>query len=193
MASSARRRWTNATRLSLTTVTLPSPVVEIGRRYPLQFWKYPATVHWRHDAIALGEDDFGLWLGAREGWEAQKGLEPARPIAGNQIHLVPHDDWFVYTYSPSHPRALHWIDTSTPATFEDHRVTAVDLDLDVVRSPDGLVWIEDQDEFELHQVTLDYPPEFITKAAAATDRLYRSLVELREPFKTVARSWVQQL
>ena len=174
-------------------MTLPSPVVEVGARYPLQFWKYPETPHWRHDAVVLGEDEFGLWLGAYQGWEAQKGAEPAKAISGDQLHLIPHDDWYVYTYSPTHPQALHWIDTSTPATFEKHRVTAVDLDLDVIRSPDGLVWIEDHDEFELHQVELAYPAEFITKAEAATERLYRHLVELREPFRSVADRWLRQL
>ena len=109
-------------------MTLPSPVVEVGARYPLQFWKYPETPHWRHDAVVLGEDEFGLWLGAYQGWEAQKGAEPAKAISGDQLHLIPHDDWYVYTYSPTHPQALHWIDTSTPATFEEHRVTAVDLE-----------------------------------------------------------------
>ncbi|MDH3189939.1 MAG: DUF402 domain-containing protein, partial [Acidimicrobiia bacterium] len=41
----------------------------------LQFFKYPATPHWRHDMTYLGEDQHGVWLGAPLGTVIQRGTE----------------------------------------------------------------------------------------------------------------------
>lgn len=157
----------------------------------LQFFKYPTTLHWRHDAVLLGEDDFGVWLGARAGSVVQLGVEPARTVRNPQVHLVPRNDWWVFTYNPRHPKATHWADVSSPATFESSRVTAVDLDLDVFRTPSGEVSVDDEDEFALHQVELAYPAELIENARAATDALVEAFHGPAEPFHDVARSWLE--
>jgi protein associated with RNAse G/E len=107
--------------------------------------------------------------------------------------LIPRNDWWVFTYNPKHPWATHWIDTSTPATFEEHRVTTIDLDLDVVRGPDGTVWIEDEDEFAEHQVVFGYPPALISNAMRATKEMERALIDLREPFASAPASWLARL
>ena len=164
-----------------------------GSPYTLQFFKYPDTPHWRHEGVWLGEDEFGVWLGCRIGNVAQRGDEPPRQISGNQVHLIPRNDWWVLTYAPHHPKATHWIDISTPATFEDDRATMVDLDLDVARTPDGRVVIDDEDEFAEHQVSLGYPPDLIENAERATQEMYEALIEMREPFDAVVRSWLSRV
>lgn len=164
-----------------------------GQPYVLQFFKHPDSPHWRHEAVWLGEDEFGVWLGAKAGARHQKGPEPARMILRDQVHLVPRSAWWVLTYNPRHPTAVHWIDVSTPASFEPDRVLTVDLDLDVARSPDGRVWIEDQDEFELHQHQLQYTREMVATAAATAESMAQALEELVEPFRTVAGDWLSRL
>jgi predicted RNA-binding protein associated with RNAse of E/G family len=167
--------------------------VDAAPSYTLQFFKYPDALHWRHEGHWLGEDEFGAWIGCRKGDVAQRGIEPARRISGHQVHLVPRDDWWVLTYAPYHPKATHWIDISTPATFEEGRVTTIDLDLDVVRTPEGLVLIDDEDEFAEHQVSLGYPPELIENAERATSEMYEALAEMREPMDAVARGWLDRV
>ena len=164
-----------------------------GRPYTLQFFKYPDTLHWRHEGHCLGEDEHGVWLGCRAGDVAQRGTEAVKYISGNQVHLIPRDEWWVLTYAPHHPKATHWIDISTLATFGEDRVTMVDLDLDVVRTPDGRVVIDDEDEFAEHQVTLGYPPELIENAERATREMLAALTEMREPFHEVARTWWERV
>lgn len=167
--------------------------MEPGRPYTLQFFKNPDIPHWRHEAEWLGEDEHGVWLGARAGSIHQRGSEPRRRILRHQVHLIPRNDWWVFTFNPKHPWATHWIDTSTPATFEEHRVTAVDLDLDVVRGPDGTVWVEDEDEFAEHQVSYGYTPDLIVNARQATREMRDALTALREPFDSVAATWLGRL
>lgn len=141
----------------------------------------------------LGEDTHGVWLGAKAGSIHQRGHEPRGRILRNQVHLVPRHDWWVFTFNPTHPKATHWIDTSTPATFEDHRVTTVDLDLDVVRGPGGRLWIEDEDEFAEHQLLYGYPRDMIEQAERATTEMVQALSELREPFDGVASAWLARV
>lgn len=162
-----------------------------GSHYPLQFFKYPDTPHWRHEAVWLGEDDHGVWLGASKGSVVQRGLEPARRIRQHQVHLVPRDDWWVLTYAPGHRRAAHWIDISTPAEFEEHRVTAVDLDLDIVGMADGAVFVEDEDEFAEHQELLGYPLRLIRNAERAAAEMVIALSGRREPFGATADRWMR--
>ena len=45
----------------------------------------------------------------------------------------------------------------------------IDLDLDVARTWSGQVEILDQDEFELHQKTLQYPRDIIARAESTAD------------------------
>ena len=52
-----------------------------------------------------------------------------------------------------------------------HAVEAVDLDLDVVRRFDGSWFVDDEDEFELHRVHYDYPPELVAAAQAECARV----------------------
>lgn len=167
--------------------------MESGRPYTLQFFKHPDIPHWRHETVWLGEDEWGVWLGAAAGAMHQKGSGPARPGSSNQVHLVPRNDWWVFTYRPSHRRATHFIDTSTPATFEAERVTMVDLDLDIARSPDGTVWVEDEDEFVEHQGKYGYSSWLIMSAERATRRMEEALRQLREPFDRVATTWLARL
>lgn len=141
----------------------------------------------------MGEDSHGVWLGAQAGSIHQRGSEPRGRVLRHQVHLVPRNDWWVFTFNAGHPKATHWIDTATPATFEDDRVTTVDLDLDVVRGPGGRVWVEDEDEFAEHQVLYGYPSELVENAERATAELERALADLREPFDAVANAWLARL
>ena len=48
-------------------------------------------------------------------------------------------------------------------------VTAVDLDLDVVRGWTGRVWVDDEDEFADHRVRFGYPADVVRMAAPSCE------------------------
>lgn len=51
-----------------------------------------------------------------------------------------------------------------PPKFTDSRVDYVDLDLDILISPDGAFKVLDEDEFKTNSAELNYPAEIIDKA-----------------------------
>jgi protein associated with RNAse G/E len=69
----------------------------------------------------------------------------------------------------------------------------IDLDLDVVRGQDGLVAVQDEDEFLVHQARYGYSSEMILRAEQET-RLVVSMLESGvEPFFEVAAGWLAGL
>ncbi len=159
----------------------------------VQYFKHPDTLHWRHEMFHLGEDEFGVWLGAKQGATLQRGLEPAYEAPWHFVQLIQPGAW--WTLIANDPQLIRfYIDVITPPVWQsDELVTMTDLDLDVVLEVGGSVYIDDEDEFAEHQHTLGYPEAWIAKApeiaAEMADRLRRS----DEPFNAVAEQWLAQL
>jgi protein associated with RNAse G/E len=61
----------------------------------------------------------------------------------------------------------------------------VDLDLDVVLTREGHLFVDDEDEFEEHQVDLGYPPEIVELARHWRDHVHEAIAAGAEPFATV--------
>ena len=59
-----------------------------------------------------------------------------------------------------------YVDITTVPVWAGDTVTAVDLDLDVVRGWTGRVWVDDEDEFAAHRVRYGYPSDLVRLAAA---------------------------
>ena len=127
--------------------------------------KYDERLHWHQWMEYLGEDQYGVWLGARptrcrSGFRA-RGVQPQA-----HVQLFPRDRWFTAIFNDE-PRSTEiYCDVTTPVEFSDDVVTMVDLDLDVIRKRDGLVIVDDEDEFAEHQVQFGYPAEVIAQAQA---------------------------
>ncbi len=68
---------------------------------------------------------------------------------------------------------------------------AVDLDLDVFRRLDGTVAIDDEDEFEEHQVTYGYPRDVIDLARRSCAEVAASIRADAEPWAGVGHRWVE--
>jgi protein associated with RNAse G/E len=67
-------------------------------------------------------------------------------------------------------------------------------DLDVVHPRDGRdPFIDDEDEFALHQVEFGYPPEVITTAESAVRDLLTAVTARRPPFDGSAEPWLNLL
>lgn len=160
----------------------------------VQYFKYPDTPHWRHELIWLGEDAHGIWLGGRPGMLAQRGSEPPVPIRDPMCQLITPDRWWTALFNGGHHKIHTYVDVTTVATWANpHRVELVDIDLDVVRRRDGSIYVDDEDEFELHRVSRQYPPRMVASARAAAARLAVDLEAGAPPFDGTADAWLALL
>lgn len=86
---------------------------------------------------------------------------------------------------------------ATPArwsgTAEHPVLEAVDLDLDVLRSPSGRVWVDDEDEFAAHRVRLGYPDELVADALAGCAEVQQALTDRTAPFDDTHLGWLERL
>jgi predicted RNA-binding protein associated with RNAse of E/G family len=163
----------------------------VPRTVDVRARKWPDSPHWEHEAVALGADGWGQWVGVA------KGTWISRPGAGfhahcDQVVLLPHDDWWVATfYGDDAERPVDiYVDITTPVTWDGDLAHSVDLDLDVVRGLSGQIWVDDEDEFAEHRVSLGYPDDVVKQALAACERVHAALVAGDPPFDGTARDWL---
>ena len=158
--------------------------------------KWPDLPHWEFDGVRLGADAHGYWVGVPEGtWLS-------RPDRGfhawcDHVVLIPHDDWWIatiYGRDPDRPVDVY-VDITTPSEWADDRswVRAVDLDLDVIKEPDGRVWVDDEDEFAEHQVTLGYPEEVVEAAVRSCAAVLGAVRGGVAPYDGTAGGWLARL
>jgi protein associated with RNAse G/E len=157
--------------------------------------KWPDAPHWEFDGLLLGTDSHGTWIGVTEGTLL---ASPGRAFhaAADHVTLVPHDDWWLATFYGDGPRRPFdtYVDVAMPAVWHgDDLVRAVDLDLDVIRGTTGRVWVDDEDEFAQHRVSLGYPPEVIEGAIASCQHVLGAMTGRTAPFDGAHRDWISRL
>jgi uncharacterized protein len=159
--------------------------------------KWPDRPHWEFDALRLGEDEHGVWVGA------PVGTSMRRPGAGfltdqAQVSLIPRDAAFVATfYSPGGRSPCDvYVDITTVPQWVDgavSTVTAVDLDLDVVRGWTGRVWVDDEDEFAAHRLLMAYPGDLVRLAAGSCEAVLAAVESGGPPYDGSAGAWFTAL
>jgi uncharacterized protein len=168
-----------------------------GDAVRLEMTKWGDTPHWRMAATYLGRDEAGDWIGFPRGTlMSRPGM--AITTENDQVGLVPAagtavgQAWLATFHGPG---GIVWtyVDMTTVPVWDDHTIRAVDLDLDVIERLDRSVFVDDQDEFEEHRVSLRYPDE-IVELATATSQLVRSAVGAKvPPFDGRSAPWLEQL
>jgi protein associated with RNAse G/E len=151
--------------------------------------KYDDGLHWHQWMRYLGEDQYGLWLGAPPNSVAQRGDEPEIVHPHAHVMLLPRDDWWTASFNDEPGTTEIYCDITTPVDVSGELVTMIDLDLDVVKRRDGTVYVDDEDEFAEHQLKYGYPTEVITAAQASCDRLMTAVVT-EEPFLSAYKSYL---
>ncbi len=152
--------------------------------------KWPDRLHWQLPAIRIGEDQYGVWLSVRRGTIARRGAEPPVAIPYGFVMLVPDDEPWVVEFYPEHPKHPVYVNIGTVPQWEGDRVTQVDLDLDVIRTPAGTTEVLDEDEFLDHQVRFEYPAPIIANARSAVARCLELLSSGTEPFGVASTRWM---
>lgn len=155
------------------------------------FEKWPNTPHWEYDGYQLGHDAHGTWFGISQGTQMSRpGMTTF--AAADHVMLAPYDDWwFAAFYGPDPQRPFDiYVDITTPSYWANEldqslrlaTMTAVDLDLDVIRGLTGRVWIDDEDEFAVHRRTLGYPQDVVENALEACNNVLAEVTARTAPF-----------
>jgi uncharacterized protein len=164
------------------------------QRIRVVFGKWGSRPHWEYAALHLGEDEHGAWLGLPRGTRVAR---PGRQFETGeaQVVLVPEAPYVATFYSPGGTAACEvYVDVSTRPVVGDGTVTAVDLDLDVVRDWSGRVWVDDEDEFAAHREAFGYPEEVVDLALATCEEVRRAVLTGQAPFDgPTAQRWLRRL
>lgn len=157
--------------------------------------KFDGGLHWHHSMVRLGEDEYGVWLGAPIGTLYSKGGEgPVYTTQERRVMLFPHGAWWTALFQAAPARLDVYCDVTTPSEWpHPGEVTMVDLDLDVCRMRGGPVFVEDADEFARNQVDYGYSPDTVAHAEATVEWLTAALGDGTEPFNGHYRTWLDKV
>ncbi len=172
--------------------------ISFGALVVARAWKYNGLPHWVVPGFYLGEDEFGHWL------HQPAGSLVARPGAAHlaQTHalcLIPHEgSWVATLYEDPREDFDVYIDLShaigwRPLSQESWEVNSVDMDLDVIQSRSRGTFLDDEDEFEEHGTSMQYPEELKDKIRAATEQLLTAVRGDEAPFSHAHRQyWLEK-
>ncbi len=142
----------------------------------------------------MGEDEYGSWIAVPQGTERWKGKESVRPTGEDAVFCAPDDGCWHLHYNGGATQFSHFVDIVTPPVWvSENRYEMIDLDLDVIVQHDGTVEIDDEDEFQIHQIKYGYTKEMIRRAEAETERIVGELENRKEPFFEVADAWLSRI
>jgi hypothetical protein len=162
--------------------------VDVGR-VAVRYTKWGGIDHWHFELEPLGQDRFGWWFFGRKGLTQQRGAEPPVIWPRDFVLLVPVQGCWTAYFNAADELEIY-VDVTTRPVLAAGTVTAVDLDLDVVRFFDGRVEVLDEDEFAEHQVQLGYPAEVISQARQTCDWLVGAVSSRAEPFGEAGAAWL---
>jgi protein associated with RNAse G/E len=163
----------------------------MGDEVRVVYRKFDGSLHWHLTMRRLGTDEHGVWLGLPPNGRMQKGDDPPLVVQNAHVLLVPDGSWWTASFNAQPSWTEIYCDITTPPVWlAPDEVTAVDLDLDVVRRWEtGVSELVDEDEFAEHQVRYGYPPDVIDQARRSAEWL-RAAVVAAEPFQTAYHRWL---
>lgn len=178
--------------------------MEPGRRVHCATTKWGDRPHWSWDAVWLGSDEHGDWLGVPPG---TRFTRPGHTFVGrnDQVVLAPvHDPgawWLAAFHGPgggslpplAGEEVALYVDVTTPPGWDGDTLRAVDLDLDVIGGADGRLLVDDEDEFAEHQVRFGYPPEVVAAARRSCAAVHRAAAAGHPPYDGAHRRWLEAL
>lgn len=156
-----------------------------GDAVDVRFTKWGGGRHWEFPATYLGRDEHGHWASCPVGTRLERPQHSfASPFAW--VLLFPEGlPWSASFYDRPLGDVSVYVDMTTPPVWAGAQVSMVDLDLDVVLRRDGSLFVDDEDEFEEHQVALQYPSDIATLARRSADTVLAAIGAGVEPFLSV--------
>ncbi|MFC9692920.1 DUF402 domain-containing protein [Kribbella sp. NPDC056951] len=156
------------------------------------FTKYDGTPHRLMEAVHLGEDEHGLWVGSRPGQRARRADGTWITVDHHRVRLFPRGQWWSALFNDDPHATRIYCDVTMPPVFGVDTVTLVDLDLDIRLLRTGAVRVMDEDEFEAHRVKYAYPPQVVATAQATCTWLAANITTA-EPFKSAYQPYLEAI
>lgn len=159
----------------------------------VEMTKWGDRPHWAFAATYLGADQHGDWIGIPVGTPmARPGAALVTTVA--QVGLVPPGvGWLATFHAPGYAVATY-VDMTTVPWWDGTTCRAVDLDLDVIRTAEGEVVVDDEDEFVEHRVAFAYPAEVVSLAVESCAWVAQAVRQERPPFDgATSDRWVHRL
>ena len=158
----------------------------------IEMSKWGGRPHWSFDGLLLGSDTWGEWVGVPAGTLHER--PGARFVSEvDTVTLVPTEGWYAATLHAPGIWASVYVDVATPPAWDGAVLRSVDLDLDVVRTSEGEVYVDDQDEFDEHRLTLGYPDEVQAAALDWCARVHEQVRAGAAPYDGHAERWLSAL
>lgn len=159
------------------------------RLIEVRAYKWPHRPTGVAQARLLGEDAFGRWLGVTGGtpwWAADHSH--AGVFETSFVKVVPDGAFWTACFNLGDP--LVDVDIVLPVRWVGDVLEEVDLELDILRTPDGDVRLRDREAFDRVREAWDMPDDVVIQAEETCERI-RALVERgAEPFGDVGRAWL---
>ena len=179
---------------------MPSGGLAHGTPMAARFTKWGGGRHWEWVGRYLGADEHGHW------WYSPAGTRCSRPgmefvEEDGWVSLVPHVGAYAVGFYPQGRQVSVYVDMTTEPVWQrrdaadggaEWEVTMVDLDLDVVLTREGDLFVDDEDEFAEHRVQLGYPPEVVALAERWRDLVLAAVAAAEEPFGSVGHEWLRR-
>ncbi|MDQ3896796.1 MAG: DUF402 domain-containing protein [Actinomycetota bacterium] len=156
---------------------------------PVELRKWGDRLHWHFAMQHLGDDEHGVWLAGAPGTVLQRGTEPPIVKPDAWVLLVPASGSWIASWNAEAGPEIY-VDVTSRPEWRDGTLTAVDLDLDVVRRRDGTTVLLDEDEFADHRVRFGYPEAVVAAARRTADWLMETVAARAEPFDRVGARWL---
>ena len=160
--------------------------------------KWGDRPHWEYDATWLGRDEHGTWFGAPAGTVIRRP-DLALTSTVDQVGLVPSaahgggGGWVASFHAPGYDVSTY-VDMTTVPVWDGSIVRAVDLDLDVIRTSAGEVFVDDADEFAAHRMAYGYPPDVVSLAERSCAWVLESVLAGGPPFgSSISEVWLDEL
>ncbi len=162
--------------------------VVVGEPIVTRAWKFDGSPHWITYGLCLGQDADGVWV-----YQPQ-GIFVSRPGVAffareDAVVLVPRvGEWVATFYPGGHRRGLKlYIDVSTGIGWRrlgdgGWEMNSIDMDLDVIDRTSTGVYLDDEDEFAEHQVSMGYPQELIAAMSREASELLERVGQKLAPF-----------
>jgi len=140
-------------------------------------------------ACHLGDDAFGRWLGIVQGtswWAADRTRSGV--FETSFVKLVPNDTFWTVCFNSMDP--VVDVDIVYPVRWVGDTLEEIDIELDILRSAEGHVWVRDREEFDHVREAYALPDDIAVQAANMCEEI-RALVEGgAEPFADVGHTWL---
>ena len=165
-----------------------------GTTVSVRVTKWGGHRHWEYEGVYLGEDEHGDWIGFPAGTHYHR---PGKELVSTwqAVSLVPrHDSAHFAAFNDDTHRESIYVDMTTPPEWDGDVLRMIDLDLDVIVLRDrGGPILDDQDEFEEHQLAYGYPPEIISLAEDSAERVLAAVTAGEAPYDGTAARWLAEL